>query len=112
MELVIRNVRLIDGPRSGPLSSVRLEVSNGAITWIGNESACPKRPKHQEYLTGRGLALPPGLIDCHEHFTCDGGMDARECLLNDSAEEFTLKAVGNCCRALMYGVIDPQWQPK
>ena len=104
MDLVIRNVRLIDGTGSAPLSSVSLEVSNGAIAWIGEESSRPKRPYHQEDINGQGLTLIPGLIDCHEHFTGDGGMDAMERLLNDTAEEFTLKAVGNCRRALMSGV--------
>ena len=104
MDLVIRNVRLIDGTGSAPLSSVSLEVSGGAISWIGEESARPKRQRHQEDINGQGLTLIPGLIDCHEHFTGDGGMDSMERLLNDTAEEFTLKAVGNCRRALMSGV--------
>ena len=104
MDLVIRNVRLIDGTGSAPLPSVSLEVSNGAITWIGEEPARPKRPWHQEDINGQGLTLIPGLIDCHEHFTGDGGMDSMDRLLNDTAEEFTLKAVGNCRRALMSGV--------
>ena len=104
MDLVIRNVRLIDGTGSAPLSSVSLEVSNGAISWIGEESSRPKRPHHHEDINGQGLTLIPGLIDCHEHFTGDGGMDAMERLLNDTTEEFTLKAVGNCRRALMSGV--------
>ena len=104
MDLVIRNVRLIDGTGSGPQSSVSLEVSNGAVTWVGEESARPKRPRHQEDINGQGLTLIPGLIDCHEHFTGDGGMDSMDRLLNDTAEEFTLKAVGNCRRALMSGV--------
>ena len=104
MDLVIRNVRLIDGTGSGPQSSVSLEVSNGAVTWVGEESARPKRPRHQEDINGQGLTLIPGLIDCHEHFTGDGGMNSMDRLLNDTAEEFTLKAVGNCRRALMSGV--------
>ena len=104
MDLVIRNVRLIDGTGSGPQSSVSLEVSNGAIAWVGDESARLKRPGHQEDINGQGLTLIPGLIDCHEHFTGDGGMDSMDRLLNDTAEEFTLKAVGNCRRALMSGV--------
>ena len=104
MDLVIRNVRLIDGTGSGPQSSVSLEVSNGAVTWVGEESARPKRPRHQEDINGQGLTLIPGLIDCHEHFTGDGGMNSMDRLLNDTAEEFTLKAVGNCRRALMTGV--------
>ena len=76
MDLVIRNVRLIDGTGSGPQSSVSLEVSNGAVTWVGEESARPKRPRHQEDINGQGLTLIPGLIDCHEHFTGDGGVDS------------------------------------
>jgi imidazolonepropionase-like amidohydrolase len=44
------------------------------------------------------------MIDCHEHFTGDGGTDVMDRLLNDTAEEFTLKAVGNCRRSLMSGV--------
>ena len=104
MDLVIRNVRLIDGTGSGPQSSVSLEVANGAITWVGEESAQPKRRRHREDINGQGLTLVPGLIDCHEHFTGDGGMDSMDRLLNDTAEEFTLKAVGNCRRALMSGV--------
>ena len=104
MDLVIRNVRLIDGTGADPLPTVSLEVSGGVISWIGEESARPKRPLHQEDINGQGLTLIPGLIDCHEHFTGDGGMDAMERLLNDTHEEFTLKAVGNCRRALMSGV--------
>ena len=104
MDLVIRNVRLIDGTGSEPVPSTSIEVSNGAITWIGEESTRPKRPRHQEEVNGQGLTLIPGMIDCHEHFTGDGGMDAMDRLLNDTPEEFTLKAVGNCRRALMSGV--------
>lgn len=104
MDLVIRNVKLIDGTGSGPQSSISLEESNGAIAWVGEESARPKRPRHEEDINGQSLTLIPGLIDCHKHFTGDGGMDSMDRLLNDTAEEFTLKAVGNCRRALMSGV--------
>ena len=111
MDLVIRNVRLIDGTGAAPMPTVSLEVSGGVISWIGEESARPlvgrmagRPPLHQEDINGQGLILIPGLIDCHEHFTGDGGMDAMERLLNDTHEEFTLKAVGNCRRALMSGV--------
>ncbi len=104
MDLVIRNVRLIDGTGSPAQTSVSLEVSDGRIAWIGEESARARGSRHQEDINGQGLTLIPGLIDCHEHFTGDGGMDSMERLLNDTPEEFTLKAVGNCRRALMSGV--------
>ena len=104
MDLVIRNVRLIDGTGASTVPQVSVEVTGSAISWIGPESSRPKRTVHQEDVNGQGLTLIPGIIDCHEHFTGDGGMDAMERLLNDTPEEFTLKAVGNCRRALMSGV--------
>jgi len=104
MDLVILNVRLIDGTGAGPVPRVSIEVRNGAISWIGGETARPRRHVHQEDINGDGLTLIPGMIDCHEHFTGDGGMDSMERLLNDTQEVFTLKAAGNCRRALMSGV--------
>lgn len=104
MNLVIRNVRLIDGTGAPPVPRVSLEVAGGIISWIGEEAARPKRALHQEDINGQGLTLIPGMIDCHEHFTGDGGMDSMDRLLGDTQEVFTLKAVGNCRRALMSGV--------
>ena len=104
MDSVIRNVRLIDGTGAAPVQRVSVQVSNGVVHWIGEEMARPKAAVHQEDINGEGLTLIPGLIDCHEHFTGDGGMDSMERLLGDSHDTFTLKAVGNCRRALMSGV--------
>ena len=104
MNLVIRNVKLIDGTGASAISEVSVEVTGSAISWIGSESSRPKRTVHQEDINGQGLTLIPGMIDCHEHFTGDGGTDVMDRLLNDTAEEFTLKAVGNCRRSLMSGV--------
>ena len=104
MNVVIRNTRLIDGTGADPLAQVSVEVAAGRISWIGEETARPRRIVHQEDINGQGLTLIPGMIDCHEHFTGDGGMDSMERLLGDTHEEFTLKAVGNSRRALMSGV--------
>ena len=104
MDAVIRNVRLIDGTGAAPVERVSVEVSNGTIAWIGEETSRPKRTVHQEDINGEGLTLIPGMIDCHEHFTGDGGLDSMPRLLDDSHDTFTLKAVGNCRRALMSGV--------
>ena len=104
MDLVIRNVRLIDGTGANAVPEVSVEVTGSAISWIGSESSRPKRTVHQEDINGQGLTLIPGIIDCHEHFTGDGGTDVMDRLLNDTAEEFTLKAIGNCRRSLTSGV--------
>ena len=104
MDLVIRNARLIDGTGADPVAQVSVEVTGGVISWIGEETARPRRPIHQEDVSAQGLTLIPGMIDCHEHFTGDGGMDSMDRLLADTREEFTLKAVGNAHRSLMSGV--------
>ena len=104
MDLVIRNVRVIDGTGADPVPHVSVEVANGRISWIGEETARPRRTVHQQDIDAQGLTLIPGMIDCHEHFTGDGGWESMQGLLNDSQDVFTLKAVGNCRRALMSGV--------
>ena len=104
MDLVIRNTRLIDGTGADPTPRVSVEATNGVISWIGEETARPKRRVHQYDIDGDGLTLIPGMIDCHEHFTGDGGTDVMGQLLADARETFTLKAVDNCRRALMSGV--------
>ena len=104
MDLVIRNTRLIDGTGADPMNRVSVEVTNGTISWIGEETARPRRRAHQEDVNGEGMTLIPGMIDCHEHFTGDGGLESMDRLLDDTQEIFTLKAVGNARRALMSGV--------
>ena len=104
MDLVIRNVRLIDGTGTDPVAQVSVEVTSGVISWIGEESVRPRQTVHQDDINGQGLTLIPGMIDCHEHFTGDGGMESMERLLDDTREVFTIKAVGNSQRALWSGV--------
>ena len=104
MNLVIRNTRLIDGTGTDAVPRVSVEVNNGIISWIGEETARPRGQVHQEDINGEGMTLIPGMIDCHEHFTGDGGWDSMDRLLGDTQEVFAIKAVGNCRRALMSGV--------
>ena len=104
MSLLIRNVRLVDGTTSKPIPTVSVEVENGIISWIGEDASHPISHSHTEEIDGRGFTLIPGLIDCHEHFTSDGGPDNAQILVNDPLEVATLKAVGNARRALLSGV--------
>ena len=80
MSLLIRNVRLVDGTGAAPVPSVTVEAEHGRITWIGEDAAHPARHSHTEEVDGRGFTLIPGIIDCHEHFTSDGGPDNGEIL--------------------------------
>ena len=104
MSLIVRNVRLIDGTGGPPAPSVTVEVEQGRITRIGTEASITPGRVHTEDISGQGLTLIPGLIDCHEHFTGDGGQDVAERLADDPAEVATIKAVGNARRALLSGV--------
>ena len=104
MDVVIRNARLIDGTAAAPVPRVSVEVANGVISWIGEESARPKRRIHREDVSGDGLTLTPGLIDCHEHFAGDGGPGNMERNRSDTPESYTLMAASNARRALMSGV--------
>ena len=54
MNVVIRNVRLIDGTGADPVPRASLEVTNGVISWIGEEMARPRRRVHQEDIRRRG----------------------------------------------------------
>ena len=104
MSLLIRNVRLVDGSGAAPVPSVTVEAEHGRITWIGEDAAHPARHSHTEEVDGRGFTLIPGIIDCHEHFTSDGGPDNGEILASDPPEVATLKAVGNARRSLLSGI--------
>ena len=104
MNLVIRNTRLIDGTGTDPVPRISVGVNNGIIIWIGEETARPIGRVHQEDINGEGMTLIPGMIDCHEHFTVDGGWDVLDQLVGDTQEVCTIKAVGNCRRALISGV--------
>ena len=104
MNVLVRNVRLIDGTGAHPAPRVNVVVTNGIISEIGEGTVGPRRHAHQEEINGEGVTLIPGMIDCHEHFTGDGGVDGMERLLGDTHETFTMTAVRNCRRALMSGV--------
>ncbi len=59
---LFRNVRVFDGERILPRSSVLVE--NGLIRAVGPDL---RQPAKAEVIEGRGKTLLPGLIDAHTH---------------------------------------------
>ena len=103
MNLLIRNVRLIDGTGCDPVSSVNVAVENGVISWIGEGSVGTFKHPHYEDINGEDLTLIPGTFDCHEHFCGDGGQNGVLAMNEDSRELLLVKAAANARRALMSG---------
>ena len=103
MNLLIRNVRLIDGTGAEPIPSVNVAVENGVISWIGEGSVTPSAHPHYEDINGEDLTLMPGTFDCHEHFAGDGGESGVLAMNDDVPEVLLVKAAANARRALMTG---------
>ena len=103
MNLLIRNVRLIDGTGADAIPSVNVVVENGVISWIGEGNVTPSAHPHYEDINGEDLTLMPGTFDCHEHFAGDGGQNGVLMMNDDVPEVLLVKAAANARRALMTG---------
>ena len=103
MNLIVRNVRLIDGTGAGPIPKVNVVVENGRISWIGEGAVASLNHPHFEEINAEDLTLVPGTFDCHEHFAGDGGQHGVRAMNTDPPEVLLAKAAGNARRALMTG---------
>lgn len=105
MNLLIRNVRLIDGTGAEPIPSVNVVVENGVISWIGEGDVSSLKHPHYEEINGQDLTLLPGTLDCHEHFCGDGGRYGVRIMGQeaDNREGLLVRAAANARRALMAG---------
>jgi imidazolonepropionase-like amidohydrolase len=68
--LVIRDVRVFDGDRVHPRTSV--VVRDGEIVRVGSPG---RVPRGAEVVDGRGHTLLPGLIDAHAHAMVPGALE-------------------------------------
>ncbi len=66
MDLVIRDVRVIDGT-GGASYRADVALDGGRITGIRREGDSGPRPTGRRTLEADGLALSPGFVDMHEH---------------------------------------------
>ena len=107
MNLIVRNVRMIDGTGADPVPKVNVVVENGRISWIGEGAVSPTNHPHFEDINAEDLTLVPGTFDCHEHFAGDGGQHGVRAMNTDPPEVLLAKAAGNARRALMTLTFSP-----
>ena len=83
MNLVLRNAgRLVTCDPAlgeGPLGVVErgaLTAAGGRVTWVGRERDLPEVPAGAVELDARGMAVVPGLVECHTHLVFAGDRSA------------------------------------
>jgi imidazolonepropionase-like amidohydrolase len=101
MKTLFENARVIDG---------KGEVFAGAVAVDGKKILQVHRgPATGAYdgferVDARGMALLPGLIDCHVHLRSDGNPDPRAQVHADSIPLVALRCAANAYKALEAGV--------
>jgi imidazolonepropionase-like amidohydrolase len=69
--IVFKNALLIDGKGNPAKTNQTIMISNGKITWIGDDTdASP--PKEAKIIDMNGRTLMPGLVMLHEHMYISG----------------------------------------
>ena len=63
---LIKGVRLIDGTGAAPVDDAAVLVKGARIEAVG-PTASIAAPPDAAVIDARGMALLPGLIDCHDH---------------------------------------------
>src|SRR3989441_13254320 len=102
MSLAIRNVLLIDGT-GAKLERATVVVDGDRIAAVGSDGRV-KVPRGSRVVEGQGLALLPGLIDCHVHYCLDAGPDAIRTLEQDDPSVTAIKAVSHARATLEAGI--------
>ena len=75
--LLFQQVTIIDGTGSAPCEDMDVLVSDGRIHAIEAHGVLNYDEQQTEVYHLRGMALLPGLIDCHVHIMMDGGPEGR-----------------------------------
>ena len=100
--LAIRRVLLIDGT-GAKLERATVVVDGDRIAAVGSDGRV-KVPRGSRVIEGHGLALLPGLIDCHVHYCLDAGPDAIRTLEQDDPTATAIKAVTHARATLEAGI--------
>ena len=89
IDLLIRNVRIIDGSGAAPFEG-DVAIDEGRILAVGSVPAGPARRE----IDGRGRCLAPGFIDTHAHD--DGAFLRHPDMTFKLAQGVTTTVSGNC----------------
>ncbi|MET0435484.1 MAG: amidohydrolase family protein [Cellulomonas sp.] len=107
-DLLLRDVRLIDGTGADPRPGTDVLVSDGLIAAVGPSGtvvpgAATADPARLTVLDGAGRTLLPGFLDCHVHVSTSPGGDTLGTVLAPESL-LTLRSVPHLSATLDAGV--------
>lgn len=101
MDILLRNISLLDGTGRPPQRNALLAIQDGRIAYAGPASGGPQRPADAIILDLDGRFVLPGLIDAHVHLAGSGELDS-QFQADDAA--MALKMLRNAQKNLAAGI--------
>lgn len=106
-DLLLRDVRLIDGTGAAPVPGTDVLVRDGLIADLGPTGtlvdAADPDPARLTVVDGSGRTLLPGFLDCHVHVSTQPGGDTLDTVLAPESL-LTLRSVPHLAATLDAGV--------
>ncbi len=102
MAVIFRKALIVDGKGGLPERGF-IVVERDRIARVGKGDD-PGAKNGHEIVDLEGRMILPGMIDCHVHFTIDGGADPVQSLRKESGQWVMLKAARNAHLTLAAGV--------
>lgn len=106
MDLLLRDVRLIDGTGADPRPHMDVLVAGGLVAAVAPTGALAHADPDPARLTvveGAGRTVLPGFLDCHVHVSTQAGADTLDTVLAPESL-LTLRAVPHLAATLDAGI--------
>ena len=91
---IVRAGTLIDGTGAPPVREAIVQIENGRIAAVTTAGSSGNRPAGGEVIDASGLAVLPGLIDCHDHLAFHGYELAKRWGLDEPQSTRHLRTAG------------------